>query len=177
MIILGIDPGITSVGYAILRHDGYVLRLTTAGLFNIQAAKNHERLEELHRELVSLIRKHRPTHIAVEKLFFAKNVKTALSVAEARGSILLTTALAGITLSEYTPLEVKKTVTGDGTADKKQVQKMIRLSIQEAKDLRARDDVFDAIAIAITCAAHNKFFVEKRTLYSICALKKRGKRS
>jgi len=151
VIILGIDPGTTSIGYALLRGEPQGPTLIDAGLVKIQAEESHRRLQELHTHVMDLVKKHRPEYIAIEKLFFAKNVKTALSVAEARGSLLLTTALAGLTLSEYTPLEVKKTVTGDGRADKEQVQKMIRLSLKETEDLIARDDVFDAIAIALTC--------------------------
>ena len=89
--------------------------------------------------------------VALERLFFAKNVKTALEVAEARGAILLTTSLAGLSIREYTPLEVKKTVTGDGNADKKQIQKMLKLTLKEVDAIDARDDVFDAIAVALTC--------------------------
>ncbi len=149
MVILGIDPGTTSVGYALLDAKNPP-RMIEAGLFNILAKSGGLRLKELHEEFSRVIRKKRPVAVAIERLFFTKNAKTALAVAEARGVILLTAALEGLNVLEYTPLEVKKVVTGDGHADKMQVKKMVGLLLPEAKGLEARDDVFDALAIALT---------------------------
>lgn len=151
MIILGIDPGTTAVGYAILDGGERSCRLLSTDLIHISAATSGERLKELSAGVDSLIKRWSPTALAIERLFFAKNRKTALAVAEARGVILLTAALAELMVYEYTPLEIKKAVTGDGGADKLQLQKMVRLSLPETADLKARDDVFDAIGAALTC--------------------------
>lgn len=160
MRILGIDPGTTAIGYAILERAGRVPILRAADLIPIHARANADRLQELASSLKKLLTTWSPAVLSIERLFFAKNQKTALSVAEARGVILLTTALAGLTIREYTPLEIKKMVTGDGRADKAQMKKMIHLTIPEARDLRARDDVFDAIGAALAC------FYDTRRLYN-----------
>ncbi|MBI2640962.1 MAG: crossover junction endodeoxyribonuclease RuvC [Candidatus Sungbacteria bacterium] len=151
MIILGIDPGTTSVGYAVLEGRERGCRLLSADLIRIHTSSPCERLKELSAGVNSLINEWSPGALATERLFFAKNQKTALRVAEARGAILLTAALAELMVYEYTPLEIKRAVTGDGTADKLQLQKMMRLSFPEIAGLRARDDVFDAAGIALTC--------------------------
>ena len=106
MLILGIDPGTILIGYAVLETDG--LHLRDCGLLKIASGARHTRLLELHEELEKLVKKWKPEAAAIEKLFFAKNVKTALEVSEARGVLLLTTALARLPTYEYTPLEVKK---------------------------------------------------------------------
>lgn len=152
MMILGIDPGTTAVGYAALRMArGERPCLEQAGLLAIRSREPAERLSELHHALGAVLREHRPDAVAVEKLFFAKNAKTAMAVAEARGAILLTAALQRATVYEYTPAEIKKIVTGYGSADKNAVKKMVLLTVPDAGGLRARDDVFDAIAIALAC--------------------------
>jgi crossover junction endodeoxyribonuclease RuvC len=150
MIIIGIDPGTTAIGYAVLE-SARPPRLRDAGLVPVTAQETGERLAQLHHGLVRIIAAARPDAMAVEKLFFAKNTKTAMAVAEARGAILLTAALARVSVYEYAPMEIKKTVTGDGGADKKAVQKMVSLTLPETRDLAARDDVFDAIAAALAC--------------------------
>lgn len=150
-MILGIDPGTTSMGYAILRPDKPSPVLLKAGLIKTVSLAADEKLLEIHLELRDLIKKWKPRAVALERLFFGKNQKTALAVAEARGVVLLTTSLAGIKVFEYTPLEVKKNVTGYGRADKLQLKKMINLVLPETRLLKAGDDVFDAIAVGITC--------------------------
>lgn len=150
MIILGIDPGTSAVGYAALK-VGPKPELIEYGLLKISSKDQIGRLQEIHSDIKRLIKKTHASVCSVERLFFTKNAKTAISVSEARGVILLTTALAGLAVYEYTPLEVKKTVTGDGRADKLQVQKIIRISFPDVRELQARDDVFDAIAVAYTC--------------------------
>lgn len=150
MIILGIDPGTTAIGFALLE-SGRPPRLMDAGLIPIASSDTAERLAELHRGLSALMATANPQAVAVEKLFFAKNTKTAMAVAEARGAILLTAALARVSVYEYAPREIKKIVAGDGAADKKAVQKMVVMTLPETKTLRARDDVFDAIAVALAC--------------------------
>lgn len=150
MIILGIDPGTTSIGYALLEY-GRKPCIIDADLISIKTKNRESYLKELHRAILNIINKGKPDVAAVERVFFAKNTKTAIAVAEARGAILLTTSLANIPVYEYTPLEVKRAVTGDGLADKNQIKKMLQLTLRELKNLKAQDDVFDAIGIALTC--------------------------
>lgn len=149
MNILGIDPGTTSIGYAIVQ-SAHEARLAESGLISIATTTTQDRLLELHRNLTQIIHRHKPHCMAIERLFFAKNTKTALSVAEARGVTLLTATLAEISIYEYTPLEIKKVITGDGRADKTQVQKMVMLTLPNTAPKKARDDVYDAIAAALT---------------------------
>ncbi len=150
MVILGIDPGTSSIGYSIFATDNPP-RLLHAGVFRLECVAPDERLLTLHTNIKKLIAGWKPKTLAIEKLFFAKNTKTALAVSESRGALLLTAALAGITVFEYTPLEIKKTVTGDGRADKAQVEKMLRLMLPDAAKLKTQDDMFDAIAVAYAC--------------------------
>lgn len=151
MIILGIDPGTTSVGYAVLDCTHNRLSVLEAKLLPLRSAYADERLGDIHREIKKIITKWKPDMASVEKLFFSKNVKTAMTVSEARGVILLTATLAGIKVYEYTPLTIKKVVTGDGNADKTQVQKMVRLTLKETAKIPSQDDVFDSIASALCC--------------------------
>ena len=160
MRTFGIDPGTTSIGYAIVDGEREPL-LRASGLINI-AGRGEGRLLELHQELLSLLKHWKPERVSVEKLYFAKNTKTALAVSEARGVILLTTTLAGCRLYEYTPLEVKKAVTGDGGADKLQLKKMVQLTLPDSAKMKARDDVFDAIGLALTCIFKEKSFPFKK---------------
>ena len=159
MIILGIDPGTTSIGYALLDCSARQPKLLEADLVPLKTSLPEERLMDIHREIKKVIERWEPHAASVEKLFFQKNVKTAISVSEARGVILLTAMLARIKVYEYTPLTIKKVVTGDGNADKRQVQKMVRLTLKETADLPSQDDVFDSIASALCC-----FYQEGATL-------------
>ena len=121
MIILGIDPGTTSIGYAVIQSEHKKPRLLCADILKCTRGRlPHELLKDVHISLQNIIEKWRPDALAIEKLFFAKNVKTALAVSEMRGVILLTAALARLIVSEYTPLEVKMVITSDGRADKRQ---------------------------------------------------------
>ena len=175
MVILGIDPGTSSIGYSIVdtgtdpriraavahsrpaETSGVAqvgeaeARILHAGVFRLDRIAPGERLIALHTGVKKLIGEWHPEAFAIEKLFFAKNTKTAMAVSESRGALLLTAALAGIRVFEYTPLEIKKTVTGDGRADKAQMEKMIRLMLPDAVKIRTQDDTFDAIAVAYTC--------------------------
>lgn len=151
MIILGIDPGTTLIGYSVIDASEREPRLLDAGLLCVGAPSTDQRLKEIHEEILRIIRLWNPSDMSVEKLYFATNLKTAMAVSEARGVILLTAALAGLKVYEYSPLAIKKMITGDGKADKRAVEKMLRMTIPEAAKLKARDDVFDAIAAALTC--------------------------
>ncbi len=157
MVILGVDPGSTTVGYALIEDGLGTPRFIEAGLIPIRSREREEMLKELYRGLEKIIAKGNPSVLATERLFFSKNQKTALAVAEARGVILLTSALAGLTVIEYTPLEIKKVVAGDGNADKIRLKKMVLLALPELAAFRARDDVFDAIAAALTFCYLKKF--------------------
>src|SRR5580700_849209 len=119
MIALGIDPGTRRVGYGVIRREGNDFVFIAAGILKIKSVENASALVETKRELGKLIAKHKPDAVGVEKLFFAKNQKTGIAVAEARGVILVTAAEYGVKIKEYTPNEVKLGVTGYGMADKK----------------------------------------------------------
>lgn len=127
---------------------GGKVRLKEAGAIRTDAKERYtDRLHKLRAGLQELVRKWSPETASVESLFFTKNAKTAIKVAEARGVILLTLADAGLDIAEYSPTEVKRTLTGSGTADKAQVRKMVRL-VLDLKEVPGLDDVTDAIAIA-----------------------------
>ncbi len=148
MIALGIDPGTRRIGYGVVEGNGPAVAFVTAGILSITSADDVSALEEAKKGIDALIKKHRPDVVAVEKLFFAKNTKTALAVAQARGVILLAIKERGIHIKEYTPNEVKSGVAGYGFADKKAVLKMVRLILGK-QDLAMIDDASDALALAI----------------------------
>lgn len=148
MIALGIDPGTRRVGYGIVEGDGRKTSFVAAGILKIKSSRDAEAFEEIKRELDKLITKHRPDVVGIEKLFFAKNQKTAIAVAQARGVIVLCAQEQGLPMREFTPNEVKLGVTGYGLADKKAVLKMVRLILGK-QDLAVIDDASDALALAI----------------------------
>jgi crossover junction endodeoxyribonuclease RuvC len=148
MISLGIDPGTRRIGYGIVRSDGSSLTFVAAGILKIASDNDSSALEEAKQEIDALIKKHKPEIVAVEKLYFAKNQKTAIAVAQARGVILLAIEENHVELRECTPNEVKLGVTGYGFADKKAVLKMVRLILGN-HDLKVIDDASDALALAI----------------------------
>ncbi|MBI4272610.1 crossover junction endodeoxyribonuclease RuvC [Candidatus Uhrbacteria bacterium] len=154
-IILGLDPGLARVGYGIIRVAGNSLSCLSFGC--IETHSTHplsQRLEELYRTLSSLIGRFSPHTAAVEKIFFAKNTKTALDVSHARGVIILALAHAKIPVFECTPLQVKQAVTGYGKAEKQQIKKMVQLLLSLSTVPRS-DDAADALAIAL-CASNNQ---------------------
>ena len=151
MIFLGIDPGTRRIGYGVVDATGGDMRFIDAGILKITAEEDVPALEEAKRGVDRLIKKYRPHAVAVEKVFFAKNQKTAIAVAQARGVVLLAAKECGATIKEYTPNEVKLGVTGDGSADKKAVLKMVRLVLNK-HDLKVIDDASDALALAILCS-------------------------
>ncbi len=154
MIILGVDPGTAITGYGVLQSDGDALKMIAYGTITTPSTwKMPRRLEAIHRELAALIAQHQPTDAVIEKLFFSKNVRTALSVGQARGVALLAAAQAGLTIHEYTPLEIKQAVVGYGRAEKTQIQQMVKLLLQ-LDFVPQPDDAADALAIAI-CHAHS----------------------
>jgi crossover junction endodeoxyribonuclease RuvC len=153
MRTLGVDPGTAIMGWGIVDEAGGSLNLADFGALTTPAGMAQaERLVLLYDGLQALIRKHRPEAAAIEELFFGKNVNTAITVGQARGVALLALAQAGVPIHEYKPLAVKQAVAGYGGADKKQMQEMVRLTLQLDKIPRP-DDAADALAIAI-CHAY-----------------------
>lgn len=130
--------------------------MVTAGVITTPAhTPTDERLEEIFNSLTEIINETKPDVMSIEKLFFARNVTTAISVAEARGVAMLTGRRAGISIAEYTPLQIKQTLTGYGKADKKQIQEMVRLNLG-LTEVPKPDDCADALAAAITHAAMSR---------------------
>jgi crossover junction endodeoxyribonuclease RuvC len=152
VIVLGIDPGTAALGWGIVESKGGRIRAVDSGcLITKPDASLPQRLLAIHGLLDELIALHRPDLLAVERLFFSRNVQTALGVGQARGVVLLAAAQAEVPVREATPSEVKLAVTGSGTADKQQVGRMVAtcLGLREAPK---QDDTADALAIAIWAA-------------------------
>lgn len=153
MLTLGIDPGIAILGFGLVEECGRKLKAHEHGCLRTKKEAQGKRLHKLYNGLKEIIKDTKPDIIAVERLFFAKNQKTAISVGEAKGIILLSAAESGIEVFEYTPLEVKMAITGYGRADKKQIQSMVK-SLLGLEDIPKPDDAADALAIAI-CHLHS----------------------
>ncbi len=151
MIILGIDPGIATTGFGVVReeHSGELVALAQGVLETPKTDALPKRLLSLRQQLFELVQTWRPTESAVEALFFAANAKTAMAVGQARGVILVTLHEAGLPIHEYTPLQVKRAIAGYGQADKRQMQAMVKALLQ-LRDIPKPDDAADALAIAIT---------------------------
>lgn len=150
MVVLGIDPGTASLGWGIIKRTKEVAyKVEAYGCIKTDKSNLFSRrLEEIHRELSKIIKKYEPDIAAVEQLFFAKNVKTAISVGEARGVAILAAAQANLAVAEYTPLQVKQSLVGYGRAEKKQMQKMLKVLLG-LEDIPKPDDAADALAIAL----------------------------
>lgn len=153
MVILGIDPGLATTGYGIIELKAKSLKLKVIDYGCVRTSAKllfAERLEIIYKELENLIKKYKPDKIVIEKIFFAKNVKTAMQVGEARGVVTLAAIQNKIPIFEFTPLQIKQALTGYGQASKDQVQKMVK-TILDLKEIPKPDDAADALAIAITC--------------------------
>ena len=150
-LALGIDPGTATTGYGLVRltRDGELISVHYGIISTPKDATASARLEMLYDQLKVLLKQHQPDTAAVEKLFFARNVTTALAVGQARGVVMLCLQQAGIEPFEYTPKEVKQAVAGYGGAEKRQVQEMVRALLQ-LDSIPKPDDAADALAIAIT---------------------------
>lgn len=158
MLVLGIDPGIAITGYGLIQTGSRVdYQCVDFGTVTTPAKlEDYERLKILFEELSALISQYQPDSSAVEKLFFQKNVRTAISVGQARGVAMLTLAQAELPVREYTPNEVKQTVCGYGNAGKRQVQRMVQ-TLLNLDDLPKPDDAADALAVAICHINHQSF--------------------
>lgn len=156
MLVLGIDPGTATTGYGLVREepDGTLTAIDHGAILTSPKLTDAQRLVLLYKELNQIIKQHKPESSAVEKLFFQKNVKTALSVGQGRGVILLSLAQAELPISEYTPNEIKLAVSGYGGADKRQVQEMVKVLLN-LESIPKPDDAADALAVAI-CHLHSR---------------------
>lgn len=153
MRILGIDPGTGILGFGVIEIDSRnKAHLTDAGVIRTPVNEDTSvRLLTIYNELTSIIKELKPQLMSVEKLFFAQNVTTAMTVSQARGVVLLCGQQHGLQLHEYTPLQIKMALTGYGRADKKQMQEMVRV-ILGLKEVPKPDDCADALAAALCCA-------------------------
>src|SRR3989344_736682 len=154
MVIIGIDPGTTQIGFGVIRNEGNNFKPLDYGIIKNSGKDKLFDYKNTAKELSKLIKKHKPELAVVEKLFFFKNQKTVMSVGEMRGVIMLTLANNNLPVLEFTPMQVKQTVSGHGRADKGQVQRMVRLILGIRNEIKP-DDAADALAIAI-CGVNNK---------------------
>jgi len=150
MKIIGIDPGTGILGFGVIEIIGDKMKLIDAGVIKTPAHTPLDvRLEDIFDSLTEIIAETKPDSMSIEKLFFSQNVTTAMSVSHARGVAMLAGRKGGLSIAEYTPLQIKQTVTGYGKADKKQVQEMVRIQL-ELTTIPKPDDCADALAAAIT---------------------------
>ncbi len=155
LVILGIDPGLSNTGWGIVEQAGSALRCLAYGCIDTSSdAPLSKRLSTIHDELQEVVARYQPTECAVESVYFSTNVKTAFSTGQARGVAILATAGIGTALGEYGPGEIKMAVTGNGSADKHQVQYMVRTILGLRLDPEP-EHAADALAVAI-CHAHSR---------------------
>jgi crossover junction endodeoxyribonuclease RuvC len=154
MIVIGVDPGLARLGYGVIEVSGGDIQPVCYGIIET-SGKDHrasERLLKIYTEIGTLFDKYSPNHISLEKLFFTKNISSAMSVSEVRGIILLAAEQRLIPVTEYTPNQIKQAITGSGRADKRQVQEMIKRLLHLA-EIPTPDDAADALSIAL-CHIH-----------------------
>lgn len=152
MRIIGIDPGTGILGFGVIDVRLGKIKMVTAGVITTPAhTPIDERLEDIFDSLTEIIAETKPDVMSIEKLFFGQNVTTAMSVAQARGVAMLTGRKGKLPIAEYTPMQIKQTLTGYGKADKKQMQEMVRMQLG-LKEVPKPDDAADALAAAITHA-------------------------
>jgi crossover junction endodeoxyribonuclease RuvC len=165
MIIIGIDPGTATTGFGIIKtpkEKNSKAKVIDFGCIITDPKDNPgERLKVLNNELNKIITKYKPQVLAVENLFFFKNLKTAMPVSQAKGVILLTAAKKKMPVYEFTPLQVKMAITGYGKAEKKQMQKMMDFHIDLSsfdlkKNHRKKDDAIDALGVALCCFLNSR---------------------
>jgi crossover junction endodeoxyribonuclease RuvC len=150
-LVLGIDPGTATTGYGLVRKrmDGNLESVAYGTIQTPAGVAAHKRLSLLYQQLNQIILLHKPDSCVVEKLFFQRNISTAIAVGQARGVVMLAISEAGLEMAEYTPNEVKQAVAGYGNAGKKQIQEMVRVLLT-LSEIPKPDDAADALAIAIT---------------------------
>lgn len=161
MKILGIDPGTGIVGFGVIETNGRSHSMVDAGVIRTPAHQALElRLKTIFESVSEIIVDTNPAIVSIEKLFFAKNVTTAMSVSHARGVIMLAAVQAGVPIVEYTPLQIKQALTGYGRAEKTQIQEMVRVMLR-LKDIPKPDDCADALAAALTHATASLLYSTK----------------
>ena len=149
MIILGIDPGTAHTGYGVVISHGTRLAALDGGVIETRAGVPLERrLADIHARVCDLIREHQPQAVAIEDLFFGNNARSAFSVGQARGAVMLSAGLCGVPAYSYTPQAVKQAVCGSGRAEKNQVQRMVQ-ALLTLEELPQPDHAADALAVAI----------------------------
>ena len=149
MRIIGIDPGYAIVGYGVIDYIGNKFKIVEYGAITTESNQNmNERFKSIHDDLNTIIERTKPEFLAIEELFFNSNQKTAINVAQARGVLLLSALNHGISVHEYTPLQVKQAVVGYGRAEKKQVQLLVK-SILGLEKVPKPDDTADALALSL----------------------------
>ena len=155
VLVLGIDPGIATTGYGVVGEDdrGEVVLVAYGAIETQPGAPMPERLQHLYNEVTAVFHQYQPESVAVEQLFFGRNVTTAIMVGQARGVALLAAAQAGLQVYEYKPAEVKQALSGYGKADKRQMQEMVRM-VLHLDHIPRPDDAADAVAIAV-CHLHS----------------------
>ncbi len=157
MVILGIDPGYGRLGYALLEKNDKEERLIDYSCIETSSKKKkEERFLKISEKLEKIINKYKPDILAIEKLYFTTNQKTALTVSEVRGIIIYIALKNKMKIVEYTPLEVKTAVCGYGKAPKEQVKSMVQILIKTPKEIKL-DDTADAIALCLTCSARKDY--------------------
>ena len=160
MIIMGIDPGTATTGFGVIDYKNKKTKCITYGVIETAAKQDAgERLLQINFDLDQILKEYKPAMVAIESLYFFKNLKTAIPVSQARGVILYTVCKKNIPVIEYTPLQAKMAVTGYGKATKIQVQKMVMNALGLDK-IPKPDDAADALALAICCADRNKFNIK-----------------
>ena len=153
-VVIGIDPGTAITGYGLIREqeNGELEWITHGVVTTPSGIEESKRLLQIYQALCEIFKSYKPDYCAVEKLFFQKNVKSAISVGQGRGAALIAAAVSDVPVGEYNPLEVKQAVVGYGNADKNQIQQMVKVLLQMS-DIPQPDDAADALAIAI-CHLH-----------------------
>lgn len=169
MRILGIDPGVAIVGFGIIESERNVQQLVRCGVITTPAhTQLSYRLHSIYMDLTDLIKAFKPDAIAVEELFFNTNITTGISVAQARGVILLACYESGVPVFEYTPLQVKQAVVGYGRAEKAQVMDMVK-RILRLQEVPRPDDAADAVAIALCHARSATSLLSKKGVNNVCS--------
>jgi len=156
MIILGVDPGLVHTGYGLIQYKKKEIALIGYGCI-LTNKKDYLslKLKDIHYKLKDIIEKYKPKEVAIEKVFFNRNTRTALAVSKVQGAVALTAALLGLELYEYTPIQVKQAAVGNGRAEKYQVQSMVKILLN-LPEIPSPDHAADALAVAI-CHIHTKY--------------------
>jgi len=156
VIILGIDPGLNNTGYGLIRYEKKKIELIDYGcVLTYKKDTFSIRIKKIYYKIKELIEKYNPHEVAIEEIFFNKNVRSALTVSKVHGMIAITVALIGLELYEYTPLQIKQATVGNGRAEKHQVQSMVKILLN-LSEIPQPDHAADALAVAI-CHVHTKY--------------------